>query len=78
MNHEIQDATLIPKIFVLNYKDMGKFRTWCHKRKLGELELLLPVWEEEELFEHCAVILSVTKAKRKASKRKFHETTLKA
>lgn len=77
MANDISEATMIPEIFAIRYPQTRGFRTWCHGKKLGELELLLPVWEEKELYEHCAVMLAVIKAKQAAKTRIFHETTLK-
>jgi hypothetical protein len=75
---DIADATISPIAFSKRYSFSKEFRNWCHTKTLGDLELLLPVWEREELYEHCAVIASVIKAKEAAKTRKFHETTIKA
>ncbi len=45
--------------FVKNFETMEEFRDWCDEGELVDLYPVLDIFEEYELYEHCAVIKDI-------------------
>lgn len=52
-----------PQEYIKSFKTMNDFRVACEPCSVLDLDELLNVFEEHELYEHCAVIKDVLDAK---------------
>jgi hypothetical protein len=51
-----------PNHLITLFKSDEEFESWCECGDLDALQCTLKAFEEEELYEHCAIIFKVIKA----------------
>ena len=53
------EQILNPVELIKEFKTMHEFRVWCYKGTAEDLDAAIRAFEFYELYEHCAIMLSV-------------------
>jgi len=58
-----------PNNIITHFKSDLEFKSWCECGDIEALECTLKAFEQEELYEHCAIIFKVLKSIKRKSKK---------
>lgn len=56
MINELYQGIILPTQFVKNFKSKEEFRTWAKLGTINDLKQCIHVFENYELYEHCAIM----------------------
>lgn len=59
-----------PCTIVDNLKSPASFKEWAREGTITQIKKALPLFEKEELYEHCKLLMDVIEEKRQSRKKK--------
>jgi len=54
---------VIPEVFVLGFNTEDDFRKWAYRQSFSDLQDIIAIFEESEMYEYCAVLMEAKEAK---------------